>query len=62
MRPVKTQITSPRVRHTLSIKKVVTPKEFIRIVKTNPSSIKRSRYIIPKLGSRSLGKFEIVIQ
>lgn len=40
-----------------SIRKELTAKEFYRLATRNPQSIRRSRFIIPKIGSGLKGKF-----
>lgn len=39
-----------------SIKKVVSPQQFIRMVKTQKDAIASTRFIAPRLGSKGLGK------
>jgi hypothetical protein len=44
----------------LSLEKVVTPKEFLGIVKSNPQSIKHVKFIPPVLGDRNdFGKIKV---
>ena len=39
--------------------KYLTPGEFLSLVKTDRGSIKKSKFIPPKLGTLSLGKFYV---
>jgi hypothetical protein len=39
------------------ITKRVSPQDFLKIVESKPDSIKKSRIILPKLGSRTLSGF-----
>ncbi|WP_026878123.1 hypothetical protein WMO13_04350 [Ignatzschineria larvae DSM 13226] len=41
-------------------KEIVSSKEFLTILKEDKENIKRSRFVMPKLGSSNLsGKFEV---
>ena len=43
----------------LTFSKRMVPSEFLRTVKTKPDSIKSSTFVAPKIGSSSLGEFEV---
>lgn len=49
-----------KIVHTSSrLYKYLTPREFISLIKTDRGSIKKSKFIAPKLGSFSLGKIYV---
>ena len=50
-----------RIRIGRSKTMVVTPKQFLKFSK-HPQRIKRARFMPPKLGSRSLGKFVVICE
>jgi predicted metalloendopeptidase len=39
--------------------KIVSPKTFLKTLRENREAIKRTKFIVPKLGSKSLGKFYV---
>lgn len=44
---------------SLNLKRVVSAKEFVRIVKANRNAIEHSRFVPPKLGSSGFGRFVV---
>lgn len=40
-------------------KETISAKEFVQLVKDRPLSIARSRFVMPDLGTRSFGGFEV---
>ncbi len=40
-------------------RRVVSPERFIKIIRNNRSSIERTSFVPPKLGSEEMGKFVI---
>lgn len=45
-----------------SIKKDVTPREFLELVKSKPEAIKASKIVLPKLGSDNLGRIVVELK
>lgn len=51
--------TQPIIDMTPVKRESVSAAEFVRIVKTRPNSIARSRFVAPRLGERGFGRFDV---
>ncbi len=50
---------SSKLINMASLRRVVTPAQFLRIMRSDQPAIKKTKFIPPKLGTRSFGSFLI---